>query len=357
MDREKKNQIKYFYQILSDIKNNIDTLVKELYENKDNLEAFALSKPVILKSKYPDLKKLNIIKKEAYKWELTETGKELLDIYENGDKDEYRKIIASIIGTYNYHGFRPYAVFCKFLYIKFGTENYFNRNEIMKFLSLPINEAMYFINNKKESNFNKIASDVMIEAPRPYSYGINYLKNAGLVREDEQGTKFNSDVKEFLEIFFSEIDLAPKYKKEVSRHNYRIMSRGKDQVTFRNELLEVYEGRCALSGKFFKVGTNNLLEAAHIIPVSQGGSYEINNGILMTPDLHEAFDIGAFTFDDEYNLIIYPEVQEKDYLPNSKRINYLPKNKEFYPSLVSINYHREYIYGVGVMNFKSKVNN
>lgn len=29
---KKKNQIKYFYQILSDIKNNIDTLIEELKE-------------------------------------------------------------------------------------------------------------------------------------------------------------------------------------------------------------------------------------------------------------------------------------------------------------------------------------
>ena len=60
MNRKRKNEIKYFYQILSDIKNNIDTLIKELYENQNNLEFYAKSKPVILKSKYPDLKKLNI---------------------------------------------------------------------------------------------------------------------------------------------------------------------------------------------------------------------------------------------------------------------------------------------------------
>lgn len=352
MNKEKKNKIKYFYQILSDIKNNIDTLVKELYENKDNLDKFAISKPVILKSKYPDLKKLNIITKTRNIWEITDIGKELLDIFETKNEDEYNKMVASIIGTYSYNGFRPYAVFCKFLFIKFGIKEYFDRDEISKFLSLPINDVMYFINNKKETSLKNIYDDKKTEAMRPYAYIINYLQNAGLIIKDGKNIKFNSNIEEFLDIFFSEIDLVPKDKKELSLHNYRVVGRGIDQVTFRNELLVVYNEKCAISGKYFKFGKNNLLEAAHIIPVSHGGSYDVNNGILMTPDLHKAFDAGAFTFDDEYNLIIHQDVYEQNYLPLDKKINYLPKDKINHPSLISINYHKKYIYGLGVTKSK-----
>ena len=53
----KKNKIVLFYQIFSDMKNNIDTLVKDLFENQNNLEAYAKSLPTVLKSKFPDLKK------------------------------------------------------------------------------------------------------------------------------------------------------------------------------------------------------------------------------------------------------------------------------------------------------------
>jgi hypothetical protein len=354
MTREKKNKIKYFYQIISDIKNNIDTLIKELYKNQNDLEGFSRTKPVILKSKYPDLKKLNILKKTD-KWEITDIGREILNIYGKGDEEEYHKIIANIIGTYNFNGFRPYAVLCKFLYIKFGLDNYFDRKEIAKFLSLPINEAIYFINNEDESSFKEISEERITVASRPYSYGINYLVNAGLIIIDEEGIKLNNNIKEFLEIFFSEIELIPKKKTQTSLNKYRIIGRGNNQVDFRNELLEVYKGRCGLSGKLFVFKENNLLEAAHIIPVSHGGSYEVNNGILMTSDLHKAFDSGAITFDEEYRMIIHSGVEEENYLPNDKKINHLPDNKNNYPSLESINYHRKYIYGIGVINSKSLV--
>ena len=320
MNRKKKNQLKYFYQILSDIKNNIDTLVKELYENKDNLGKFAESKPVIKKSKYPDLKKLGILRKTS-KWEITDIGRELIDIYERGDQDEYQKILASILGTYNFGGFRPYAVLCKFFYIKFGKGS-IDRNEGVKFFSLPINEAMFYINSDGEETKYSLKNEEMEEAPRPYSYVINHLKNAGLIKEDNEGKiRLTDDIEEFLGIFFSEIDSVPRYKKESSLKCYRIMSRGTDQVTFRNELLEVYKGRCAITGKYFKMGNNNLLEAAHIIPVSQGGSYEVNNGLLMTPNLHKAFDAGAITFDESYNMIVFETVEEERYLPKNKKIS------------------------------------
>jgi len=354
-NKKKKNTIKYFYQILSDIKNNIDTLVKELYDNRNDLDGHAeKGKSVVKKSKYPDLKKLNILKKTD-KWEITDLGLELLDIYQKGNKDEYNKIIASILGTYSYNGFRPYAVLCKFLYLKFGIGKSLNREEIVDFLSLPINEAMYFISNNKEPELKDLfyKGKKMIEAPRPYSYWLNYLINAGLVKDGKNGFELTPDIKEFINIFFSDDERAPIYKKDTIRSKYRIMSRGSDQITFRNELLNAYEQKCALTGKVFIMGSNNLLEAAHIIPVSHGGSYEINNGILMTPDLHKAFDAGAFTFDENYNLIVFPNVKEINYLPENKRINYLPKNKDSFPSKISLNYHKEYIFGVGVINSRS----
>lgn len=341
---KKKNQIKYFYQILSDIKNNIDTLIKELYENKDNLESFAFSKPVILKSKYPDLKKLGILKKEE-NWEITDIGAKLLYAYGKRDVELYQKIIADILGSYDYNGFRPYAVLSKFLFIKFGTDKPFDRDEIVKFLECPINEAIYFINTKKEPVFKKIEEEHLIEAPRPYSYWLNYLKNAGLVEEKGKDIYLTENIKEFIDIFFEDLSKAPKSKKEA---NYEIISRGSNQTIFRNNLLQAYNGKCAISNKFLKYKHMNILEAAHIIPVSHGGSYTTDNGILMTPDLHKAFDDGVFTIDEDYNLVIYKDVEENEYIPKEKKIVNFPEKREDYPSSISLNYHKKYIFGIGV---------
>lgn len=352
MAKKRKNNINSFYHIFSDMKNNINTLIKDLYENKNDLESYTRYKPTVLKSKYPDLKKLGILVKKN-KWEITDVGNKLLEIYESNDNEELQKLIASILGTYNYNGFRPYAVFIKFLYLKYSTDKYLDRQEIIKYLSLPINEVIYFINNKKNSQFQDINSPILIEAKRPLSYAFNHLINAGLIMKEGENLKLSENVTDFLDIFFSDLDSIPKTKKEIIYKGYRIIGRGIDQVTFRNELLGVYNGKCALTGKVLRMNNNNLLEAAHIIPVSHGGSYDVTNGILMTSDLHKAFDIGAFTINEEFNILVHPSVYEENYLPESKKINYLPIQKNNYPSLLSIKYHRDYIYGIGVLNSKN----
>lgn len=351
-NKERKNQLKYFYQILSDMKNNIDTLICDLYANRNNLEEFSKSKPTVLKSKYPDLKKLGILSKTD-KWEITQLGQDLLEIYEKEDVVAYSGMIASILGTYNYNGFRPYAVLCKFLYNEFGVNTYLNRNKVIEFLSLPISEAIYFITNSKKTILKDLSiKEKKEEASRPYSYWVNHLKNAKLIEEDSFGLKLTHDVEEFLDIFFTDIESLPKYKKEEFKNKYRILSRGTDQISFRNELLEVYHEKCALTGSFLTIKNSNLLEAAHIIPVSHGGSYDISNGILMTPNLHKAFDLGVFTFDDDYNIIKCENIKEKDFLPKQSKVKYLPQKKEYRPSLISINYHKDHIFGIGILSSK-----
>lgn len=351
-NRKKKNKIVYFYQIISDLKNNLDTLVKEIYENKNNLDEYAnMGKSVLKKSKYPDLKKLGILEKND-KWSLTQVGKELLEIFEGGNEEQYHKMIASILGSYSYNGFRPYAVLCKFLYIKFGLKEELSREDIVRFFSLPINEALYYINNERNSSFVEYFPEEQIEASRPYSYVVNHLRNAGLIIELENGYELSENIEEFLDIFFSDIEEIPKSKAEINNNKYRITSRGKDQVAFREELLRVYKNRCAITRGYCITRGVNLLEAAHIIPVSHGGSYEVSNGILMTPNLHKAFDSGVFTFDENYNLIEFPETEEENYLPKDKKIVNLPDREVDKPSINSINYHGKYIFGIGVINSK-----
>lgn len=349
----KKNKIILFYQIFSDMKNNINTLIKDLYEHKDNLEEYTQYKSTVLKSKFPDLKKLGILEKTDV-WKITDIGKKLLELYEKKDEESMKIMIGNIIGTYNYNGFRPYAVFAKFLYIKYGVNNKMDSNEIAEYLSLPVNEAIYFINNQEKSRYSG-GIITKQEAKRPLSYAFNMLENAGLIMKVGSSLKLTYNVKNFLEIFFQDIDIIPKSKHEKCYSKYRIVSRGSNQRAFRAELIKAYRGRCAITGKTFTMKGNNLLEAAHIIPVSLGGSYDVTNGILMTPDLHQIFDAGAITFDDQYNIEIFKEVTSKDYLPESLKINYLPEEKEKYPSVISIQYHRKHIFGVGIKRSRKAI--
>ena len=69
----------------------------------------------------------------------------------------------------------------------------------------------------------------------------------------------------------------------------------KGQPKFRHNLLNLYEGKCAISGWY----PENVLTAAHIAPHNKTGINHSDNGILLRSDLHELFDDGLLTIDPE----------------------------------------------------------
>lgn len=63
------------------------------------------------------------------------------------------------------------------------------------------------------------------------------------------------------------------------------------QPAFRERLLAAYGGRCVISG----CDVVKALEAAHIVPHSEDGTYTTSNGLLMRADLHTLFDLHLFS--------------------------------------------------------------
>ncbi len=61
-----------------------------------------------------------------------------------------------------------------------------------------------------------------------------------------------------------------------------------EQSRFRKEILESSENQCILTGERI----SEVLEAAHIIPVTSGGTDVIDNGICLRVDIHRLFDSG-----------------------------------------------------------------
>lgn len=62
---------------------------------------------------------------------------------------------------------------------------------------------------------------------------------------------------------------------------------------FGRELLDAYEGRCAIS----RFDAEPALEAAHIIPYRGAHANHIANGLLLRADLHDLFDLGLIAVD------------------------------------------------------------
>lgn len=64
------------------------------------------------------------------------------------------------------------------------------------------------------------------------------------------------------------------------------INKRKNQNKFRQALLKLYNGKCAISS----VDTDVVLKAAHIVPHAKNGNNKNENGILLRSDLHDLFD-------------------------------------------------------------------
>lgn len=60
---------------------------------------------------------------------------------------------------------------------------------------------------------------------------------------------------------------------------------------FKFRALQRYEGMCAVTN----LNITRILEAAHIVPVEDGGSDDPRNSLLLSPNAHRAFDAGMWT--------------------------------------------------------------
>jgi hypothetical protein len=111
------------------------------------------------------------------------------------------------------------------------------------------------------------------------------------------------------------------------------------QTAFRNSLLAAYDSKCCLSG----CDVVAALEAAHIAPYMGQHSNLVSNGLLLRADLHTLFDLGLFSFDDAYSVLLLVELESSDQYKWLKgKVMSLPDNFEEAPSVVALAKHRQW---------------
>ena len=119
------------------------------------------------------------------------------------------------------------------------------------------------------------------------------------------------------------LDFAQKFKEETKK-NGRVQQEAaagdpaaalsslfSNQENFRNFVREMYGYKCALRGRSLINGMAFGLDAAHIKPDQHGGPLLPTNGILLSKDLHHAFEAGAFSLDSENKVIVNPLVSKE----------------------------------------------
>lgn len=112
------------------------------------------------------------------------------------------------------------------------------------------------------------------------------------------------------------------------------------QADFRQHLIKAYEGRCAITG----CQDHEVLEAAHIRPHSNQGTFEVSNGLLLRADIHTLFDLHLITVDTSaapaLTIVISQQLEHSAYTELHKRKLYLPKDEAQKPDIKSLNEHR-----------------
>lgn len=79
------------------------------------------------------------------------------------------------------------------------------------------------------------------------------------------------------------------------------------QAAFKAVIARNYNYRCAVTGDKVRP----VLQAAHILPVANGGIHRPDNGLLLRSDIHTLFDRGYVGVDHGLRLVVSPRLREE----------------------------------------------
>jgi putative restriction endonuclease len=91
-----------------------------------------------------------------------------------------------------------------------------------------------------------------------------------------------------------------------------------------------------------------MVDACHIIPFSVCQDDTIQNGISLSPNIHRTFDRGLITINNDYLVRVSPTIDAssttKSIIELDGKPIKLPSNKNHYPSLEAIEWHRKEVF-------------
>ncbi|NCT40326.1 MAG: hypothetical protein GW778_01515 [Alphaproteobacteria bacterium] len=107
-----------------------------------------------------------------------------------------------------------------------------------------------------------------------------------------------------------ESDYQPRSEEDARKIVLAAIRQRQGQPKFRNGLLEIYEGKCAITASKASV----VLEAAHIAPYNGEETNELSNGILLRSDIHTLFDRGLVRISaKDYSISVDSTLRDSEY--------------------------------------------
>lgn len=130
---------------------------------------------------------------------------------------------------------------------------------------------------------------------------------------------------------------------------------GRD-ARFRIVVLSNYTFTCALTGyRLTTISSETIVDAAHIHAHSVSRNNDPRNGLALCRNAHWMFDIGLWTLNDEYTVVVAKKHFDEECLdPGIKRlVDYhgqkirLPNNQSQWPDPKCIRWHRDHRFKTG----------
>ena len=117
------------------------------------------------------------------------------------------------------------------------------------------------------------------------------------------------------------------------------------QGTFRLAVIDAYRNTCAVTDD----RATPLLQAAHILPLRDGGEHRVANGLLLRCDVRTLYDLGYATVTPDYEFLVSMSITADyyhgyTYLPMSGRTIVVPFDPDSHPDRDALEQHYASVY-------------
>lgn len=126
----------------------------------------------------------------------------------------------------------------------------------------------------------------------------------------------------------------------------QIINRPFRDAKFRQHIRKLYDRTCAFTGlRLINGGGRPEVEAAHIVPVKEGGNDSVQNGIALSGTVHWMFDRGLLSLSEAYDILPSRHLNyDVSHLLNRDMKARVPKDPTKRPHAHYLEWHRTHVF-------------
>ena len=120
----------------------------------------------------------------------------------------------------------------------------------------------------------------------------------------------------------------------------------KNEKDLTNYMIEMWENKCALRKQSIIEKSSIGLRVAQIRPFNKEGPMVPTNGVLLSSDLSDAFENGAFTLSDDLRVLVNPKVPTSSELRKYSDMQIMCREEfeVFLPHKIYLSFHRKNVF-------------